>query len=737
MNPIEHPKFRYAWLIRLPLLVIGLALIIAAHIRLQAYELWPELTSDTLIRLMPDNCEKLSLCRYPHVPFHLGNVLLVMAVGILLTIAGKPTASMFDDLPRPVEWKLHLTPSRWRVVYFVTAIITLLYSLRVMYPAISDKTLPDLKEWALNILLVGVVVYCRDRAAGNPSLLSRREVIWLVCYLLLLFGLGHLFGSFPTDNMQGRVVISGGAVYVLVLLWYHKILPLPVCILAFLAVAGIAVYTYRLDRWEYSFIGDEYAFYETARDYIDSPTPPHPLSDQGVYNHFSTFSTYIHVTTMRTYGISIYGWRISEVLMVVLAVPALYGLMRLFVSEYGALLAVVVYLTSHVVMAIAKIGYNNLQALPVVLTALGLMGLAIKRQNWLGIYLAGVVSTLAFYTFSLALPFIILPPLLLIITTIEKPKRWLHNLYAMMPQLAIFVLGFFVVFYPRVMETLWVDSIADKSVYNSEVNSDNHLRDQVLPNYLYTLTHSFSDSLDDHYVYGPHLDIVSSCLMLVGMGWLLSRVARKRIALFGILAFLFAAFIVGALVPYPYPVHTRTYFLVVFYALFAAFGFDFLFGGLTQAAWQQWAKRVIFVGLCVAIIALNFYQFYVLSKENSAQTPEAMMVREYQDAPADIEFWYITTRGYDFNLATVLRGDDQDIARFRFLEARDPGVTLPYIQNYAHAPYRILMNAELVYFDEWLAGLRRVFGPLTVEPIRDPQQRTYYYRVTPNREKQE
>ncbi len=734
MKPIAPPKSRYAWLIRLPLLITGLALIIAAHIRLLALELWPELTSEHLIRLMPDNCEKLSLCRYPHIPFALGNALLVLAAGVLLTLAGKPAGSIFEELPHPVGWKPHLAPSRWRVAYFVAAGVALLYSGWIIYPAIDQKILPDLQDWVVNILLVGLAVYCRDRAAGNPSVLSRREVILLVCYLVLLYGLGHLFNSFATDNLNLRVVIIGGAAYIAVLLWYHKILPVSACMLAFLTVAGMATYTYRIDRWEYSFVGDEYAFYNTAADYIESPTPPHPLSDKGVYEQFSTFSTYIQSTTMRTYGISIYGWRISEIFMVMLAVPALYGLMRLFVSEYGALLAVVVYLASHMVMAIAKIGYNNLQALPVVVTALALMALTIKRQNWLGVYLAGVVSAMAFYTFSLALPFIIFPPLLLIVATMEKPKRWLPSLYGLTPQVAIFILGFFVVFYPRLMEKLWVESTFEKSVYNSEVNSDNRLRDQVLPNYLYTLTHSINDALDDHYVYGPHLDVVSSCLMLVGMGWLLSRVGRKRIALFVILAFLLAAFIVGAMVPYPYPVHTRTFFLIVFYALFAGFGFDFLFGELSQATWQHWAKRGVFVGLCAAVVALNLNQFYVVSKKKSAITYEALMVREYQDAPDDLEFWYITPEGYNFNLATVLETNQLNLTRFHFLNDHDPGVALPYIQNYGHPPYRIFINSQVIYLDEWLARLEFAFGPLTVEPVRDPERRVFYYRVTPQKQ---
>ncbi len=734
MNLLAHPKSRYAWLIRLPLLITGLALIIAAHIRLLALELWPELTSERLIRLMPDNCEKLSLCRYPYIPFALGNALLVLVAGVLLTLAGKPAGSIFEELPHPVGWKPHLTPSRWRVAYFVAAGVALLYSGWIIYPAIDQKTLPDLQDWMVNILLVGLAVYCRDRAAGNPSLLSRREVILLDCYLVLLYGLGHLFNNFATDNLKLRVVIIGGAAYIAVLLWYHKILPVSACMLAFLTVAGMATYTYRIDRWEYSFLGDEYAFYTTAADYIESPTPPHPLSDKGVYEQHSVFSSNIQVTLMRTYGVGIYGWRISEVFMVMLAVPALYGLLRLFISEYAALVGVVVFLASHHLLAMSKTGYNNLQALPVVLTALALMALAIKRQNWLGIYLAGVVSTFAFYTFSLAVPFIALPIMLLVVATFEKPRRWFGNVSALLPQISIFILGFFLVFYPRLSERFWLENTANMTIYNSEVNSDNRLRDQVLPNYLYALTHSISDAQDDHYVYGPHLDVVSSCLMLVGMGWLISRAGRRRMALFSLLAFLLAAFIVGAMVPYPYPVHTRTFFLVVFYALFAGFGFDFLFGGLSQAAWQQWAKRVVFVGLCAAVVALNFNQFFVMSKEKSAITYEALMVREYQDAPDDLEFWYITPEGYNFNLALVLETNHLDLARFRFLNDHDPGVALPYIQNYGHPPYRIFINAQVIYLDEWLARLEYAFGPLTVEPVRDPERRVFYYRVTPQKQ---
>jgi 4-amino-4-deoxy-L-arabinose transferase-like glycosyltransferase len=164
-----------------------------------------------------------------------------------------------------------------------------------------------------------------------------------------------------------------------------------------LTTLGILIGTYRLQGLPDSLIGDEGSFWTVARDIATGSFKP-PIFANGVYT-FPILSSYIQACILKTFGISLWGWRLSSVLAGVATLPPLYLLAREMFNRTVAITVSFALIFNPYFMAFSRIGYISIQAL--FFTTLGFywLYLGLKHDSLLNLFLAGIAAGFGFYTF--------------------------------------------------------------------------------------------------------------------------------------------------------------------------------------------------------------------------------------------------------------------------------------------------------------------------------------------------
>ena len=393
--------------------------------------------------------------------------------------------------------------------------------------------------------------------------------------------------------------------------------------------------------------------------------------------------------------------------------------------------------------------------------------LAAQRRCWLGVFLCSVASAFTFYTYGITIPFVILIGVLLLLVfrgqgrpnqtaaltvgetenippqTDDKPpaitktrgrpdflklaKNGLLNLLAKWPVILLFSLGFLLTALPRFVNYDWLLPLTNKTVAQSEVKIiHSALTEQILPNFLYTLTATLHFNDNSHYVSGAHLDPISSLLMLVGLGWLLTKLWRWRVAIWLLGSFMAGSFFVGGLASYPYPVNTRTFILLPFYAIFAAIGSELLLTSLSGFKFLRQAAWVVGPVVLLAIVALNLYQLENLSERDDKKNDIGLIVKEFQEQPTNTTFYQITSDPLYDNTRLVLDAYGYNADRLIIIPGETDPNTLSTIKRTAKGPYRLLVSAGLPNQGQWLQALRDTWPTSALSEITDTANTSHF-----------
>lgn len=156
----------------------------------------------------------------------------------------------------------------------------------------------------------------------------------------------------------------------------------------------------------YSYIGDEYAFYDLAKGIASGSVTKYSIfSANGVYGHAPILDSVYQASVMHLFGINLFGWKMSTIIVVLVA-----SLLVFFVAAllFGDIVVGVAssafFLFSPYLISFAHIPYNNLHALIPFLLAILLFLLfhCNKKFSYIFIFLSGLVSGFSFYTFLTA-----------------------------------------------------------------------------------------------------------------------------------------------------------------------------------------------------------------------------------------------------------------------------------------------------------------------------------------------
>jgi hypothetical protein len=163
---------------------------------------------------------------------------------------------------------------------------------------------------------------------------------------------------------------------------------------------GAMVIGYELSDVPRGFWGDEGAFWLSARLYEPGDVLRDPFRPE-VYG-FPFAGTLAPSLSQSIFGPTVFAWRASTAVFVLLTIAPLYFLARSIFGRTAAFVSVVVFFSSPYLLAFGRMGYNNMQALPpLVLSAL--LGLAaLQRRSAFLFFGAGVAAGLGFYAYPAA-----------------------------------------------------------------------------------------------------------------------------------------------------------------------------------------------------------------------------------------------------------------------------------------------------------------------------------------------
>lgn len=215
-------------------------------------------------------------------------------------------------------------------------------------------------------------------------------------------------------------------------------------IILILMTLSFLVTIYSLDRVPKSIIPDEGYFLTDAKQIISNP------------NHFSFFglgtytfpaaSNFYQAFFLKTFGFSIWSWRFSSVMAGVMSVPAVYLLVKLLFKKDIAIITALITTFSPYFLSLTRLGYNNIQTLPIVTWAILLMVVGLKRDSKPFSLLGGIVAGLSLFTYTAARLSIVLATFIYLAAFIRSRNKLTTGIL-----IIFFFWGFLVCSLPRMI----------------------------------------------------------------------------------------------------------------------------------------------------------------------------------------------------------------------------------------------------------------------------------------------
>ena len=381
-----------------------------------------------------------------------------------------------------------------------------------------------------------------------------------------------------------------------------------------------------LDGWRYTFIGDEGAFFDTAR-LIDKGVTLNLFSQVGTYGDHPLAGSAYQAMVMKVFGFNYFGWKFASLLIIVAAIPPFYFLLRTLLGPRPAVFGTVLLSASHYLFAYAHTGYDSVFCVLPAVLAFALFNAGLRRSSSFLLLASGVVSGMGFYTFYSSRAVIVV--LALFVFTLGF-RRWRPGL--VLPVSLGFILAVGPMFAVDKMEVI------DGMLGQSTELMDEPLLKHILENVPRSLF-AFNFSPDQgHYTAGALMDAASATLAMLGLLYALFRAGSTPYR-FLLIWFAVSLAATGLFSPYERVPLSRLQIVLPAMAAFAGLAIHRSLLVLEEATDRGWLRPYLgvlaFAVLAPLVFVLNVERFWGDSARHSPTGQQTVAVRAVLEGPCE------------------------------------------------------------------------------------------------------
>jgi len=433
--------------------------------------------------------------------------------------------------------------------------------------------------------------------------------------------------------------------------------------LFWLSLFVIVFYSYQMDNWLYSKIGDEYAFFYFARDLINRPyfwQLSNMFSLDGVYGTHSVLSSIISNIFMRFLGFDHYGWIFSNYFLVLSSIIIFFFIIKEFFNQKIALVSVLFLSFSSYIIGFSRIGYNNLQALFFGSIAIFISGRFIKNKSRSNAFLTGISMGFLLYTFQAA--FFYIPIIFIFFLLFNPPKSKIAINDYLVTLLGLLLLCVPILFQPDFMEILNQGTFYNKSyLVESSDTIFSHLKSNLLFS-LFSYIYLFKES---HYVMNSMIDPITAVFFVIGLLVAIKNFLTDKRFQFIVITYFLLILSIGMIHDYPAPPITRLFIILPWMYFIAAIGL-YLIGKLLLSVnimSKKWIN-ITSVILILFIFAVNFLQSSVIVQNKYAYyyfEPVIFKVMQfntrnlYNRSELPANYLFLTPDNYDLHWMNMIQ----------------------------------------------------------------------------------
>ncbi len=387
---------------------------------------------------------------------------------------------------------------------------------------------------------------------------------------------------------------------------HTKILFLTTCL-------ALIYYSWNINSWKFSFVGDEWPFYIFAKEIVMKNFLVNPFDFNGVYSQNTTLSSIYQALFLQLFGFSNFAWRLSNIVLIIPITIFFYKWMKKSFNPEIALFSTILLQCSFYLANFFKVGKNMPQALALLIICSYYSVVCAKHPSKKNFFILGILLGFSFYIYiGPIFPLIIWPFLLPLLAgkTIKQALR-------LSP---FFILGYVSLLLPALLQLSSLGGPAGKTIIHMEFTDNTQILKNIFHNFL--LFYKNYDYLFNQFVAGPYLDVVTIIFALLGTFIVIFHL-RKSKYLFLLLAYISACVIIGFTSPYAYAPTTRGIFFLPFGAAFAGIA---LFYALKKI------PNYFIIPILFLVLLLNFHLSQIGVFNISGYTGTALLIKSLQDA---------------------------------------------------------------------------------------------------------
>ncbi len=508
--------------------------------------------------------------------------------------------------------------------------------------------------------------------------------------------------------------------------------------LPLLTLGSFLLLNANLTHWAWSFWGDEYSFYEMGNFFVQGTIGESFLSGNGVYGKHPVLSSVWQGVCMWLFGADGYGWRVSNSLLLAMSIPFFYYFLRPILGRAGALFAVTLYGSAHVLLSLNHYGANNVQAIFFMAVSLAAFTWAGRRGSWVGFLLTGVLLGMGFYTLAVARIYSLVIAVWLAVyyfpINLQTKRIHWQNVGVWVSVAGAALLTALPVLSTR---SAW-EQLVLQTVANSEVAFTR--QDQIiqfLNNTGYGFTSFLFNDQNSHWIFGAHADPITSTLMTLGLAAMLvphKQTWRVRASLLG--SYILFVVIIAGTQQYGYPTLTRIFSFVPFYAIFAAIGLMAVLYSITASQKEKKTQPVLTTSalvLALVIVPLNFWQHSVLSQKNSEQKTPAFLLQAAQMSETKNEaapqIYYVGMAGDEYWIYLVYSAQNISTDRLTVVSLEEAMQPDNAICRAADTPAIAIVTTEIPNSGYIASRLSRCWRGAELHLIKDMRNNSNQYRL--------